>query len=191
MKIYLEPYDENTLDDYRRVYSEENGKDSPLGRELRETLMRFAALGPHYHMLAIRRAGDGENVGYCEIVNDEGDAWEVGIYLLERYRFQGVGKEAVPLYLDEISKSCGVSDFTARIRPDNVASIALFEGAGFELVGEEAIDGHLEEVGTAGFMSTGQGASSRFRGRYQVVGGVPSPNGGARPRLRHPLAACR
>lgn len=133
LEVYLERFSNGTFSDYFEIYLEENGKESFFDVETRKDIARSAIDPARSIVRGIRQVGTGEILGYCEVQNVDDPEWEIGIYILERYRFRGVGKRAVPLFLDELS-SMGRSRFRMRIFADNNASRALFEGAGAKLV---------------------------------------------------------
>ena len=144
MKVYLEQFTNETFPDFFSVYLDENGEEGAFGRETRERLARRAVDPDRLLVRGIRRAGSGEILGYCEVQNVEDPEWEIGIYVMERHRFKGVGKAAIPLFLDELA-SMGRHEFVAKILDGNTASKALFEGVGATCAGVEAVDGFLAD----------------------------------------------
>lgn len=140
MEVYLEPYDDGTFDDYLEVYLEENC-DSRMGREMQELVARHSIGAPYYLIRAIRRCGTGDHLGYCMVADTTSDDWEVGIYILARHRRMGVGRTALPLFLDEATAVGGKRELWARILVGNEASRRLFEGLGAILDRTEAIGG--------------------------------------------------
>jgi RimJ/RimL family protein N-acetyltransferase len=82
-------------------------------------------------------------VGQVRLDREPGGRVEVGISVAPEARGQGVGRSLLWAALDEARRdaSLGATGFTARIRPENTPSIALFTGAGFRQTGELEIDG--------------------------------------------------
>lgn len=82
-------------------------------------------------------------VGQIRLDREARGRVEVGISVAPEARGQGVGRALLRAALDEARRDVGpgATGFTARIRPDNVASIALFTGAGFRLTGELEVNG--------------------------------------------------
>ena len=144
MKVCLEQFTDETFSDFFAIYLEENGEESIFGPELREHIAKSALDPAHSIVRGIWDAESGAALGYCEARNIEDPEWEIGIYILERRRFQGVGKAAVPLFLDELV-AMGRHCFTAKILPENQASRKLFEGLGAKLVGMEVPGGALSD----------------------------------------------
>jgi RimJ/RimL family protein N-acetyltransferase len=68
---------------------------------------------------------------------------EVGISVAPEARGQGFGRRLLRAAMDAArgDTSLGATGFTARIRPENTASIALFAGAGFRPTGELEMNG--------------------------------------------------
>ena len=92
--------------------------------------------------LLIGMAGDTP-IGQIRLDPEPGGRVEVGISVAPEARGRGVGGRLLRAALDEARRdaSLGATGFTARIRPDNAASIALFTGVGFRQTGELEIDG--------------------------------------------------
>ena len=144
MDIRLEQITDETFPKYFSVYLEENGKDSAFDSELRERIARFSIDPSHSIVRGIWQKDTGEILGYCEARNLDDPEWEIGIYILEQHRFKGVGKAALPLFLDELA-SFGKHSFVAKILTDNCASRALVEGLGAVFTGTETLGGLVED----------------------------------------------
>jgi L-amino acid N-acyltransferase YncA len=67
---------------------------------------------------------------------------EVSVYVAERARGQGVGRQLMARLIVN-SESAGIWTLQAGIFPENVASIALHEGAGFRIVGRRERIGRM------------------------------------------------
>ncbi|MBQ6391282.1 MAG: GNAT family N-acetyltransferase [Eggerthellaceae bacterium] len=138
MNICLNKFNDDAFMDYYAIYLEEHGEESVFPAQLREKMARHAIDPEHSIIRGIWQTDTGDVLGYCEVNNVDEPEWEIGIYILERHRFQGVGKVAVPLFLDELSAMRRHS-FVAKILPDNLASRRLFEGLGAKQMGTELL----------------------------------------------------
>lgn len=144
MKVHLEHFIDETFPDFFAIYLEENGDESIFDPEMRERVAQSAIDPEHSIVRGIWDSESGVVLGYCEVQNIADPDWEIGVYILERYRFQGVGKTAMPLFLDELA-AMGRHSFIVRILPENQASRKLFEGLGAELVSMEVLGGALSD----------------------------------------------
>jgi RimJ/RimL family protein N-acetyltransferase len=82
-------------------------------------------------------------IGQIRLDPEPGGRVEVGIAIAPQARGQGIGRRLLQAAMDEAraDASLGATAFTARIRPENAASIALFSGAGFRQTGELEMNG--------------------------------------------------
>ena len=93
---------------------------------------------------------DGEVVGWAALspVSDRcvyGGVAEVSIYVAESSRGRGVGKALLARLVEE-SEAHGIWTLQAGVFPENRASVAVHEGAGFRLVGVRERLGKLDGV---------------------------------------------
>ena len=144
LNICLNKFNDDAFMDYYAIYLEEHGEESVFPAQLREKMARHAIDSEHSIVRGIWQTETGDVLGYCEVNNADEPEWEIGIYILEQHRFQGVGKAAIPLFLDELA-DMGRHSFTARILPDNLASRKLFEGLGAKLKGTELLTGVISD----------------------------------------------
>ena len=169
MKIKLDKFTDETFQDFFAIYLEENGEESVFEPGLREHIARLAIDPVRSIVRGIWDAESGAALGYCEVQNVKDPEWEIGIYILERYRFQGVGKAAVPMFLDELA-AMGRRSFVAKILPDNDASRRLFEGLGAKLEGTEIPGGILsDELLESEVLSKKEGAGPEELSRLQML----------------------
>ena len=169
MKVYLEQFTDRVFSDFYRIFLEEHGEESVFPRQLREKMARCAIDPEKSIVRGIWQEETGAAIGYCEVQNIDDPEWEVGIYILERFRFQGVGKAAVRLFLDELA-DMGRHSFTARILPDNLASRRLFEGLGAKLIGTELLTGVIsDELLESEVTSKKEGAGPEELARLQML----------------------
>ncbi|OUC13629.1 MAG: UDP-2,4-diacetamido-2,4,6-trideoxy-beta-L-altropyranose hydrolase [Alkalinema sp. CACIAM 70d] len=99
----------------------------------------------HYFKLAI----DRDDRPIAQVRLDRGThpqndrTAQISISLDPQYRRQGFGKQILQLALEDCWRSTHFTAINAWIKPDNLASIALFENAQFTKVGTEWIAGQL------------------------------------------------
>ena len=169
LKIHLEQVTDETFPDFFAIYLEENGEESFYPAQLREKMAQHAINPEHSIVRGIWQTETGAVLGYCEVRNVNEPEWETGIYILEPYRFQGVGKTAVPLFLDELA-AMGRHSVIARILPKNQASRKLFEGLGAKLMGMEVPSGALsDELLESEVVSRKEGAGPEELARLQLI----------------------
>jgi RimJ/RimL family protein N-acetyltransferase len=61
------------------------------------------------------------------------DSFAVSIFVDPEFRAVGIGKQMLGLALDSVHAEHGIYKYRAVIKRDNLGSIKLFEGFGFEL----------------------------------------------------------
>jgi UDP-2,4-diacetamido-2,4,6-trideoxy-beta-L-altropyranose hydrolase len=86
---------------------------------------------------------DDEPIGQIRLDRHPDGRVEVGIAVAPEARGRGIGRRLLGLALDEARRDPALDPvaFSARIRPDNAASIALFTAAGFRSVGSTEVRG--------------------------------------------------
>lgn len=97
-----------------------------------EEFFREYKSGAAIYCLALKDGGIWGYGGYYPVL-DEG--YVANIAVRENARGRGAGK-AVVRFLLEHAKKQGLSFLSLEVRKSNAAAIALYEGAGFVLVGE-------------------------------------------------------
>lgn len=169
MKVYLEQFTDGAFSDFYRIYLEEHGEESVFPPQLREKMARHAIDPKHSIVRGIWQTETGVALGYCEVQNVDDPEWEIGIFIREQYRFQGVGKAAIPLFLDELAAK-GRHSFVAKILPDNLASRRLFEGLGAELTETKLLTGVIsDELLKLEVASKKEGAGPEELARLQML----------------------
>ena len=73
---------------------------------------------------------DDEYAGYCGINNLSKEYWEIAIELREKWRRQGIGYNALKIFLSEMKSRVQKREFRVKIDSDNYASQGLFEKLG-------------------------------------------------------------
>jgi RimJ/RimL family protein N-acetyltransferase len=93
--------------------------------------------------LFVGLGAQGRPIGLLRLDGGPDGRVEIGISVAPEVRSQGLGRELLHAGIDAARADPGlqVDVFVARIRPDNVASIRLFTGAGFIGVGSEPVHG--------------------------------------------------
>jgi ribosomal-protein-alanine acetyltransferase len=99
-----------------------------------EIHLEWLACGGEYSVF-FRKRGEGEFAGYAGMLRvlDERDICNVATS--PRFRGMGVGKALVSALI-ESAKESGASVIMLEVRKSNAAAIALYEKAGFTLVGQ-------------------------------------------------------
>lgn len=129
-RIIIEPYRESMLEEFVEVVRQGSllrlDPDDPSHMES----MRSCLTQENSILMAIRDARTRDFLGYCDVHNTDRHPWEVGIKLLERNWGKGIGYKALALFLPSLANECGAEGLIARIAPDNLASIRLFQKLG-------------------------------------------------------------
>ena len=79
---------------------------------------------------------DGEPVGTVRLDRQGTDEAELSITIAPAARGRGLARPAIALGVEHARREWGVERVTARIRPENAASLRAFAAAGFETVRE-------------------------------------------------------
>jgi len=80
---------------------------------------------------------DGEPVGTVRLDRHGRDEAELSITIAPAARGRGLARLAIELGVEHAHREWGVTRVTARIRPENTASLRAFAAAGFATVREE------------------------------------------------------
>ena len=88
---------------------------------------------------------DDEYAGYCGINNLSKEYWEIAIELREKWRRQGIGYNALKIFLSEMKSRVQKREFRVKIDSDNYASQGLFEKLGAVPYGIAEFMLHKEE----------------------------------------------
>ena len=78
---------------------------------------------------------DGKDLGFVRLdfLDTKRDSFAVSIFVDPEFRSKGVGKQMLELALNSVPVKHGILQYRAVIKRDNLRSIKLFEGFGFEL----------------------------------------------------------
>lgn len=80
---------------------------------------------------------DGEPVGTVRLDRHGPAEAELSITIAPAARGRGLARRTIELGVEQARREWGVDCVTARIRPENAASLRAFAAAGFETAGEE------------------------------------------------------
>lgn len=104
-------------------------------KENQESLFSREALAPQVFFCIIEDKKEACPVGYLGVKDTGAALWEVAIELDRAHTRQGLGPRSIRLYLNELFRITGRSEFQAVVEADNVPSQKCFEGLGAKLVG--------------------------------------------------------
>jgi RimJ/RimL family protein N-acetyltransferase len=79
---------------------------------------------------------DGDPIGQVRLDRVSADLAEISIVLAPEARGRGLGREALRRTLISVPRLIAVRSVRALVKRDNAASLAVFDAAGFHIVGE-------------------------------------------------------
>ncbi len=100
-----------------------------------ESLFLLDVCGAEAFYCIIMDAKANTPVGYIGIKDSSSDLWEIAIELDRLFTHRGYGCQSIRLFLNEINRITGKTEFQARIRPENIPSQKCFEKLGAKLTG--------------------------------------------------------
>lgn len=83
----------------------------------------------------IIETADRVPIGYLGIKDTRAEVWELAIELDKQYTQRGLGPRSIVLFLNEVSRITGKTQFSAKVEADNIPSQKCFEGIGAVLTG--------------------------------------------------------
>lgn len=126
--VYLRPVESNDRDSFLTIQ-----RASPLVQSM-EDKDSFLDLVWREHnedkCLKLSIIKDGDYIGYCGIKDTTLLIWEIAIELLPAWTRHGIGFVALSTMLNEMESRLGITKYTVRIEPSNLASQKLFEKLG-------------------------------------------------------------
>lgn len=126
--VYLRPVESNDRDSFLTIQ-----RASPLVQSM-EDKDSFLDLVWREHnedkCLKLSIIKDGDYIGYCGIKDTTLPIWEIAIELLPAWTRHGIGFVALSTMLNEMESRLGITKYTVRIEPSNLASQKLFEKLG-------------------------------------------------------------
>ena len=126
--VYLRPVESNDRDSFLTIQ-----RASPLVQSM-EDKDSFLDLVWREHnedkCLKLSIIKDGDYIGYCGIKDTTLPIWEIAIELLPAWTRHGIGFVALSTMFNEMESRLGITKYTVRIEPSNLASQKLFETLG-------------------------------------------------------------
>lgn len=100
-----------------------------------ESLLMSDLSKPESFYCIIEDAGDGAPVGYIGVKDTRTDIWEIAIELDGQFTHRGFGLRSIQLFLNEMHRITGHSEYRALVETDNLPSQKCFEQLGAKLTG--------------------------------------------------------
>ncbi len=189
-RIILEQYDESMFDEFAEVVLQDSFLKLDMSNPDHVKMMRESLAQENSVLMAVRDADTHEFLGYCNIHDIDKEPWELGIELLERFWGKGIGYGALSVFVPLMAERYGKDGFIAKIAPDNLASIRLFQKLGAtpreirrgmfmldeEMVERFARDNHDLIDGTIVEMATLFGVEPEYLLGRVLVFDVPAEN---------------
>lgn len=129
-KILIEPYSDHMFDEFTEIVQQGSLLKIDPNDPGHADSMRRCLTQENSILMAIRDAPTREFLGYCDVHNTDKTPWEIGIKLLNRHQGKGVGYAALSTFIPMVARCHNQDAFIARIAPDNLASIRLFQKLG-------------------------------------------------------------
>ena len=134
--IVIRPFNTHDIDFYWDIkvqYSEYYRVILMVEKIRKESLFLLDIFAPESIYCVIEN--NNESVGYLGIKDTACDPWEVAIELDGKHTHCGFGSRCIPLFLNELSRITGKTEFRATVMPDNIPSQRCFEKLGAKLIG--------------------------------------------------------
>lgn len=106
-----------------------------MGKVDNRDLLLADLLKPESFFCIVENAKDGTPVGYIGVKDTRADIWEIAIELDGRFAHHGFGSRGIQLFLNEIHRITGKSEYQALVETDNFPSQKCFEKLGARLIG--------------------------------------------------------
>lgn len=106
-----------------------------MKQHLNESLLWSDLCQPETFFCMIIDATSGTSIGYIGLKDTRREPWEIAIELDGQYTHKGYGSRSIRLFLNEIRRIAGKTEFQARVDTANIPSQKCFEKIGAELVG--------------------------------------------------------
>lgn len=106
-----------------------------LNKDLNESLLWDDLCLPKSFFCMIIDVASGNPVGYIGLKDTQIEPWEIAIELDGKYTHKGYGCQSIRLFLNEVYRISGKTEYQARVDTGNLPSQKCFEKLGAELVG--------------------------------------------------------
>lgn len=106
-----------------------------MGKVDNESLLMVDLFKPESFYCIIEDAKDGTSVGYIGIKDTRADIWEIAIELDGQFTHKGFGFRGIRLFLNEMHRITGKTEYQALVETDNLPSQKCFEKLGARLIG--------------------------------------------------------
>lgn len=106
-----------------------------MGKVGNKDLLMADLFKPESFYCIIENSKDGTPVGYIGVKDTRVDIWEVAIELDGQFTHQGFGSQSIQLFLNEMHRITGKSEYRALVETDNLPSQKCFEKLGARLIG--------------------------------------------------------
>lgn len=106
-----------------------------MGKVDNKDLLMADLFKPESFYCIIENSKDGTPVGYIGVKDTRADIWEIAIELDGRFTHHGFGSRGIQLFLNEIHRITGKSEYQALVETDNLPSQKCFEKLGARLIG--------------------------------------------------------
>ena len=88
-----------------------------------------SAYGPFVYPI-ITNDGD-QNIGYVQLCQIDGGAWEIGYHIAKQFTGQGYATEAVKAFLPALAEKLNIKEVYGICLAENTASVRVLEKCGF------------------------------------------------------------
>lgn len=136
--VILRPVRVNNADFYMSVkvqYSMMYRAIIYMGKVDNESVLKTDLFKTESFFCIVGNAKDKTPVGYIGVKDTRADIWEIAIELDGQFTHQGFGSRSIQLFLNEIHRTTGKSEYKALVETDNLPSQKCFEKLGARLVG--------------------------------------------------------
>ncbi len=134
-KIWLIPFNSYDQDNYINIHRQYVSAIHDYDNEEYRDASFNLIMGPEGFYCGIYLADNRAMIGYVGIIDTTKNLWELVIELDSAYRYQGIGGEALNLFMKAISEITKKNQFCVFVEYDNSASRSMFEKLGARIIG--------------------------------------------------------
>ena len=131
----VRPNDAEFYADLRMHYSMMYRAEIKVGEKTKEGVFEADLCKPESFYCIIEHTASHNPIGYLGIKDANADVWEIAIELHWEQTHKGFGSKSIRLFLNEIHRITGHSEYKALVEPDNQPSQKCFGKIGANLVG--------------------------------------------------------